>query len=115
MLKTVELTVTYQCGRCDNLQRRVLRSKDGLLEIPNVYCGCCLKHNWPVIMSMTYSGARVIDPPVPPKPENPDRVPTLKEMAGAWSDGKAETAGLGGRSEVPASGKETAPAEGQGS
>jgi len=93
MGKWVTARITFECGRCGNVQRRNYEAKDGLLTIPQVYCGCCVRQNNFTVMSAVVSDTKVHD------------------------DEKAEVQRPGGRSDVPAAGRtaETAgaPVEGR--
>lgn len=96
-MKQVTVRVTYECGRCGNVQRRTYTSQDGLLIIPQAYCGCCIRRNNFTVMSNVVSNGEV----------------TEVETANKGS----EVQGPVGRSDVPAAGRapETtgAPAEGR--
>jgi hypothetical protein len=60
---TVSIRVTYECGRCANRVVRVLKTtEDGLLEVPAVYCGRCIKGTRLSQMSVTMSEGKVIEP-----------------------------------------------------
>ena len=55
----VKVKFLYECGRCNNRQVREFEAKDGLLEIPNMYCGCCTRSNNTTVMTRTVSDISV--------------------------------------------------------
>jgi hypothetical protein len=71
--------VTYTCGRCSNIQVRRYVARDGLLELPTYFCGCCAKSNNFVTMSAVISEVKCEAPNV-----------------------ETKEGGLGGRPEMPA-------------
>jgi hypothetical protein len=85
-MKTVKAKVVYECGRCSNIQRREIVAKDGLVEVPNVYCGRCIRQRAFTVMSMQVADSTVVEEGV---------------EVGEAADSKAEEGGLGGQPEVP--------------
>jgi len=66
MSKSVSVIFTYECGRCARTVRRTYTTgPDGLLEIPQVYCGGCLGHKRLSTMSVTISGEKTFETPDP--------------------------------------------------
>jgi hypothetical protein len=60
---TVSVRITFECGRCSNRVVRVLTSTpDGLLEVPIVYCGRCVRGKNLNQMSQTISEGKIIEP-----------------------------------------------------
>lgn len=57
-----KLRATYECGRCGNIQVRNYEAyDDGLLIIPNIYCGRCVSGRRPTTMTVTYSEVKAED------------------------------------------------------
>lgn len=121
-MKRVSVKLTYECGKCGNLVRRVYQSTpDGLLEIPTVYCGKCIGRKHFTVMSSTVSEEKCFEeadtssaktglggndevpekliPPTPPR-----RSPERREPANnaGKSDGSTGESGAQGVSGVPA-------------
>ena len=94
---TVTIRMTLECGRCGNRTVRELKTtSDGLLEIPTLHCGQCIKSKVTVPMTTTWSEGKIIDPTeseVKPavKEEQVIDADGFKHMKGAVIDGKKTT------------------------
>ena len=79
-MKRVKVTVLYQCGRCSHSAKRTYTADDdGLLTIPNTYCGRCIKQKHFTVLSHVVTEADIEE-----------------------ADESTEVRRPGGRSDVPA-------------
>jgi hypothetical protein len=79
MAKAVRVRVTYECGKCANVQFRVYESKDGLLEIPNQYCGHCIGSRHFSLMSASISKGEAFETTdEATKAGGPERLPDVQ-------------------------------------
>lgn len=78
-MTNVKVRVIYECGRCGNLQIRTYTASNGLLEVPNCYCGCCTRQKNFTVMSSRITEATLVEETTESRSEE----------------------GLGGRSEMP--------------
>ena len=64
---TISVRMTAECGKCGNRVVRILKtSPDGLLDLPTVRCGRCVKGNCLTLMSVTFSEGKVVGVDVEP-------------------------------------------------
>ena len=118
MTGVVKVRVTYECGRCGNIRWRTYVAEDGLLTIPQVYCGKCVSKSHFTPLSTVISKAEVVDSDAPcaasvTRGEN--RAKKLGEVYES-ADKETEVSRSIGRDEVPESGPaaETAGKQGEG-
>jgi len=60
-MKGIRVTLFYECGKCGNTQLRTYESKDGLLELPSVHCGKCVRAHCLATLSVTIKKAEEIE------------------------------------------------------
>jgi hypothetical protein len=85
-MSKVRVKVVYECGRCGNVQRREYVAQDGLLTVPNVYCGACVTGKRFTTMSVSISEAKVEETVKSPEVQGLERQPDMPaagEVAGA--------------------------------
>ena len=76
--KRVRVTVTYECGKCGNVQRRDYESTEGLLELPRVYCGECIRFRSFTVLTAVISKAEAFE--VDPEAEEAEEVEQIEHV-----------------------------------
>jgi len=63
-MKCVRARLTFDCGRCGATAHKIVETTgDGLLELPNFYCGKCVSKNRLTSVSMIISNGETYEIP----------------------------------------------------
>jgi len=87
----VKAKVLYECGRCGNRQTREYDAVDGLLTIPNVYCGRCIRSKNPTVMTFSFTKIEVVEPKK--EIEMPDKAVNTTDSNEVETDGEENGTG----------------------